>query len=62
VPGELVAEHGEHLVGALRQHPGLGIEEHHLLLETDRVRRRGLPSRPFARVRGRGQSARCWPP
>jgi len=77
VPGELVAEHGEHLVGALGEHPGAGIEEHHLLLETDRVRRRRLPIGPAGRslqaaLLGRdgrlvhggelSQSARCCPP
>jgi hypothetical protein len=59
---EISAEHRQQLVRALRQPPALGIEQHHLLLQTDRVRRRRPPIRPFARVRRSGQSDRCWPP
>jgi hypothetical protein len=78
VLGEVVADQSQHRVGALRQRPGVGIEEHHLLLEAHAVRGRRLPIRPAGcpfetAVLGRdgrlvhgcgscGQRGRCWPP
>jgi hypothetical protein len=49
VLGEPGRQPREDLVTALRERPVLRIEEHHLLLEPDRVRRRWLPGGPLAR-------------
>ena len=51
--GEVLAECRQQRVGALGERPGLGIEEHHLLLEAHRVRGRRLPRRPLGLYRHR---------
>jgi hypothetical protein len=44
VLSEVVADQSQHRVGALRQRPGVGIEEHHLLLEAHAVWAEGCQS------------------
>src|SRR3569832_26820 len=49
VLGEVAGQVREDVVAALRERPVRRVEQHHLLLEADRVRLGRLPRRPAAR-------------